>query len=132
MRRLCRSVLLTVVLGITAVVAGGSALAFFSSAGSGNASAAVTTLTAPEIASATPAVGGTVTLSWGAITPPGGGPPTYYVTRDGGPPAGNCPTAGAPAAVLTCADAGLSPGEHSYRVTALWGTWSAASPIKKA
>jgi hypothetical protein len=132
MRRLGAVGSTVLALALLAVAIGGSALAYFSSEGSGTASAAVTKLTAPTISAATPAAGGTVTLTWGAVTPPGIGSVTYFVTRDGGSPAGNCPTAAAPAAVLTCKDSGLAVGEHTYKVTALWETWSAAGGVKTA
>jgi hypothetical protein len=108
----------------------GSALGYFTSQGGGTASAAVSKLNPPTISAATAAAGGTVSLTWGAVTPPGAGTVNYYVTRDGGQPAGNCPTAAAPAAVVTCDDSGVPIGEHSYRVTARWKTWTAASAVK--
>jgi len=132
MRRLCATGLAAVLLAALVVIAGGSALAYFSSTGSGSASAAVTKLTAPTISAATPAAGGTVSLTWGAVTPPGAGSVTYYVTRDGGKPAGTCPTTAAPTTVVTCKDSGVAVGEHTYRVTALWETWTANSGTKTA
>jgi hypothetical protein len=131
MRRLCRAGL-AAALAALAVTVGGNALAFFSSVGSGSASAAVTKLTAPTIGAATPAAGGTVALTWGAVTPPGAGSVTYYVTRDGGNPAGTCPTKAAPTAVVTCTDSGVVIGEHTYSVTALWHTWTALGGTKTA
>ncbi len=113
------------------VAIAGSALGYFSSAGGGSASAAVSKLNTPAIATATPG-GGTVSLTWGAVTPPGPGSVTYYVTRDGGQPAGTCPTAAAPATVTSCVDSGVAIGEHSYRVTAVWETWTASSNAKAA
>ena len=68
-----------------------SAFAYFSANGTGNAAAAVTKLTAPTITAATPAAGGAVTLTWSAVTPPGEGTVSYYVTRDGGTPGGQLP-----------------------------------------
>jgi hypothetical protein len=132
MRPLRRTGLAATLLPAVAIAVGGSALAYFSSEGSGSASAAVTKLTAPTISTATPAAGGTVTLTWGAVTPPGAGSVTYYVTRDGGEPAGTCPPAAAPTAVITCKDAGVGIGEHTYRVTALWETWTAVGGAKTA
>lgn len=132
MRRLGAGGLAAALLAIFAVALGGSALAYFSSEGSGSASAAVTKLTAPTISAATPAAGGTVTLTWGAVTPPGSGSVKYFVSRDGGEPAGTCPTTTAPTTVLTCKDSGVAVGEHTYRVTALWETWSAAGGTKTA
>src|SRR5262249_61074431 len=52
---------------------------------------------------------------------------TYYVTRDGGRPAGGCPTSSTPAAVTSCTDSGLTAGSHDYTVTAKWRTWTATS-----
>lgn len=132
MRRLCGAGLAAALLAALIVAVGGSALAYFSSAGSGSASAAVTKLTAPTISAATPAAGGTVTLTWGAVTAPGAGSVTYFVTRDGGNPAGTCPTAAAPTTVTTCKDSGVAIGEHTYRVTALWETWTAVGGTKAA
>jgi hypothetical protein len=132
MRRTCVGGLAVALLAVLVATVGGSALAYFSSVGSGSASAAVTKLTAPTISAATPAAGGTVTLTWGAVTPPGAGTVTYYVTRDGGNPAGTCPTKAAPTTALTCKDSGLSVGEHTYSVTALWTTWTAVGGSKTA
>lgn len=119
-------------ISIVALAIGGNALAFFSASGSGTASAAVTKLNVPTISAATAAAGGTVTVTWGALSAPGAGTVTYYVTRDGGEAAGNCPTKAAPTTVVTCKDSGVAIGEHSYTVTALWETWSSISAVKKA
>lgn len=132
MSRGLRVLLLASGLALLAATAGGSALAYFSGPGTGTAQGAVTTLTAPTISAATPLAGGAVTLTWGAVTPPGSGTVNYYVTRDGGKPAGNCPTSSAPTAVTTCTDSGLSIAEHTYRVVAVWHTWSATSAAKTA
>lgn len=119
---------------IAAVIAAlaGSALAFFSDNGAGSAAAAVSKLNAPTITAATPAAGGAVTLTWSAVTPPGEGAVTYYVTRDGGKPAGNCPDQTAPTAVTTCTDGAVPIGEHTYEVTALWRSWQAKGAGKTA
>jgi hypothetical protein len=110
----------------------GSAIAYFSSNGEGAASAAVTKLAAPTISAATANAGGTVTLSWSGVTAPGEGAVSYYVTRDGGEAAGNCPVRPAPTTVKTCTDSGVSIGEHAYAVTAVWKTWTATSGTKTA
>lgn len=119
-------------LAIAAVGIGGNALGFFTANGSGTASAAVTKLNATTISAATAAAGGSVSLTWSAVTGPGAGSVSYYVSRDGGDAAGTCPTKAAPTAVVTCKDLGVAIGEHSYTVTAVWETWSAASAVKKA
>jgi len=132
MRRLVIVAATIATLALLAVTVGQSALAYFSTTGAGTASAAVSKLTTPTLGTPTPAAGGTVTLTWGAVTPPATGTVTYYVTRDGDDPAGNCPTEAAPTAVLTCKDSGLSVSEHSYTVTAVWKGWTAVSAVKKA
>jgi len=119
-------------LAVACVLLVGNAVAYFSANGAGSAAGAVSKLTAPTISAATPAAGGAVTLTWSAVTPPGEGAVTYYVTRDGGEPAGNCPGKPAPSAVTTCIDGTVPIGEHTYEVTAVWHTWEAKSSGKTA
>ena len=118
------------VVALLALVA--SAVSYFTANGTGNASAAVSKLTAPAITAATPAAGGTVALTWSAMTAPGEGTVTYYVTRDGGKAAGNCAEQAAPTAVTSCTDGSVPIGEHTYVVTAIWRTWQATSTGKTA
>ena len=110
-----------VTLGIVSV-----AWAYFTTTGAGTASGSVTTLAASTISSATPGAG-TVALSWTAVTPPGTGTVAYYVTRDGGAPAGNCPSSSSASSVTSCTDSGVSVGTHEYTVTAVWRSWNATS-----
>jgi hypothetical protein len=110
----------------------GSAMAYFSANGTGSASAAVTQLTAPTITAATPATGGTVSLTWQATSAPGPGTVTYYVTRNGGEPGGTCPKAASPEALTTCVDSGLNPGTYEYVVTARYSSWSKKSAVASA
>ncbi len=105
----------------------GTAVAYFTTSGVGSASAGVADLSVPSISSANPAPGGTVALTWAAVTPPGSGTVTYSVTRDGGTPSGNCPTASSPAAVTTCTDTAVGIGAHTYVVTARWRSWTETS-----
>jgi hypothetical protein len=121
-----------VVVVMATVLLVGSAVAYFSASGTGSAAAAVSKLTVPTITAATPAAGGAVTLTWSAVTPPGEGTVSYYVSRDGGEPAGNCPGKPAPAAVTTCIDGAVPIGEHTYEVTAVWRSWAATSSGKTA
>ncbi len=114
------------------VALAGTAIAYFTTNGAGNAAAAVSKLNAPTISAATPAAGGAVTLTWSAVTPPGEGSVGYYVERDGGVPAGNCPSQSSPTAVTTCKDGSVPVGEHTYEVTAVWHTWEATSSGKTA
>lgn len=132
MKRVHLSGFAGLLLSAVAIALAGSAIAYFPGSGTGSAAAAVSKLTAPTFTTATPAVGGKVTLTWGALTPPGSGTVTYYVTRDGGEPAGNCPDEEAPTTVKTCIDETVPVGEHSYQVTAVWHSWEAASIVKTA
>ena len=120
-RRACALVTALVVLATTS-----AAWAYFSSTGSGTAAASTGSLSAPTGVTATPGAG-TVALHWNAVTPPASGAVTYYVTRSGGAPAGNCPTPTSPASVMTCTDSGLTAGIYQYTVTAVWRSWTATS-----
>jgi hypothetical protein len=117
-------------IGIIAI--SGSALAYFSATGAGSASAAVTQLTAPTITAATPATGGTVSLTWQATSAPGPETVTYYVTRNGGEPQGTCPDSTAPEAVTSCIDKELNPGTYEYVVTAEYSSWTKKSAVATA
>lgn len=132
MRRLRCSGVAGAILGVIAIAIAGSAVAYFSAPGTGNVAGAVSQLSAPTITSATPTAGGAVSLAWGAVTPPGEGPVTYYVTRDGGKPGGSCPDQTGPTAATSCTDGTVPTGEHSYVVTAVWRSWEAASVAKTA
>src|SRR5919109_1239319 len=106
-RHLSAAAVLTLTL---AIVTG--AWAYFSGPGNGSARASVGTLGAPSITSATPGAG-TTRLSWSTISAPAGGTAVrYYVLRDNGAPAGDCPTSAATASATTsCTDSGLRAGQ---------------------
>ncbi len=108
-----------------------AAWAYWSAPSSGSAGGHVGTLAAPSITGATPGAG-TVALTWSAVSAPGGGTVSYYVSRDGGAPAGSCPGSSAPATQTSCTDSGLSVGKHSYTVTAVWRSWTARSESASA
>ena len=112
---------------VLVVASGAGAWAYFRSTGSASGAARVGTLAAPTLS--TPSAGaGTAGLSWTAVTAPSGsGQASYYVTRDGGAAASGCGSASAPITSSTCTDSGLAAGQHSYRVTAVWHSWSASS-----
>jgi hypothetical protein len=121
-----RAIVLTVlaVLGLTA-----GAFAFWSGQGSGTASGSIGTLAAPSISTATPGAG-TVELSWTAVTPPGSGAVSYYVSRDGGAPGGSCPSFSSPSGQTSCTDSEVIAGAHEYTVTAVWRSWTGRSAGK--
>ncbi len=119
-------------LGAAAIVivslVAGTAFAYFTGNGGGTASAAVSKLTAPTL-TATPAAGGTVSLSWTAASAPGETAVAYFVRRDGAVAEGNCPTAAEPGTGTSCVDRGVPIGNHEYTVTAVWGPWQTTSAV---
>jgi hypothetical protein len=130
-RRASRGILAAAAIAVLLAVLGSGALAYFSGNGGGTAAATVTNLSAPTLG--TPTVGGgTVALSWSAVSAPGSGAVQYYVTRDGGDPGVVCPSEDVPSAVTSCTDSDVPIGEHSYRVTAVYKSWTAASGLKSA
>jgi hypothetical protein len=110
-----------------ALMSAAPASAYWRATGAGTGTGTVGTLAVPTITTAIQGAGTTARLIWAAVPPPGAGSVTYYVRRDGGNPAGNCPTAAAPSSVLTCTDSGLSLGSHTYTVTVLYHSWTATS-----
>ncbi len=130
MARFRRVFVLLIAAGV-ALTVGVGVWAYLSSIGSGQASATVATLQTASITSATPGAG-TVSLQWSAITPPAPDTVSYYVTRDGGAPAGGCPTSSTPSSATSCIDSGLGVGTHQYTVTALWRTWTSTSSTTSA
>jgi trimeric autotransporter adhesin len=122
---------IAVVVVTLVLVCAAAASAYYTAHGSGHANAGVGTLSAPSIASATPGAG-TVALSWSAVTPPASGSVTYYVRRDGGAASAACPSQAAPTGVTSCTDTGVPVGTHTYTVTAVWRTWTAASAAANA
>lgn len=130
-RSLSRGVLVAGLTAVALAALGGGAAAFFAGNGAGASTAAVSSLGTTTIS--TPTVGGgTVSLSWSAVSAPGSGTVQYYVTRDGGQPGVACPNEGAPAAVTTCTDSDVPIGEHTYRVIAIYKSWTTTSAVKTA
>jgi hypothetical protein len=115
-----------IILAIFALGLSVTAWAYWSAPSAGQASARVATLPAPTIESATGGAG-TVALRWSAVTAPGGGAISYYVSRDGGSAGSGCPSASSPATQASCTETGVAPGSHTYTVTAVWRSWTAKS-----
>jgi len=115
---------------LLAMAAAGTAVAYFTTTGAGESSPAVVIAIAkPTITAATPANGGTVALSWGAVTPPSSGTVSYVVSRNGENASGTCSST---LTALSCTDSGLEAGTYNYVVTAQWRSWTAASSTKAA
>ena len=105
-----------------------SSAAYWTSSGTGTSSAGVSALAVPVL-KATPG-GGTVALEWTAVTPPGSGAVEYYVTGEGGSPGSGCPAVGTPSPAISCTETGVSLGVHTYKVTAVWRSWTSTSEAK--
>jgi predicted ribosomally synthesized peptide with SipW-like signal peptide len=118
------AVLALLAVALLVVGSAGTTLAVFTARKTATATIATGTLGKPTVTLAK-GTGNSVTVTWTAVSAPG--TVTYYVTRDGGEPSGNCPKASAPANVLTCRDTWLSSGTHSYTVTAYYRGWTAVS-----
>jgi hypothetical protein len=116
---------------IAALAASTAAWAYWAANSSGSATGKVGALSAPTLASATGGAEST-TLSWSSVNALGSGSVKYYVSRDGSTPGGSCPSSSAPSTVTSCTDTGVSPGGHSYTVTAVWRSWSATSAPRSA
>jgi hypothetical protein len=131
MRRLLPSGLVAIAaFALLAITAAGTAIAYFTTMGTGDsAPTVVSAIAKPTIAAATPATGGTVALTWGAVTAPGSGTVTYTVSRNGEKADGTCSST---LSVVSCTDGGLEPGTYTYLVTAKWRSWTAVSSTKAA
>jgi hypothetical protein len=107
------------------------AFAYWTTGGAGNASASVGTLSAPASATAANTPGsGTVSVSWSAVTAPDGGAVTgYYVQRYvGSTPSAACGTTSSSLTTSTsCADTSVPDGTFTYKVTAVFRSWTAQS-----
>jgi hypothetical protein len=109
----------------------GSALAYLPATGVGAGSVPLARLAQPAGVKAS-VEGTSVALSWSAGAAPGGGTVSYYLTRDGGQPAGTCPTPASPSTLTSCTDSGLGAGSHLYTVVAVWRSWSTTSATVEA
>jgi hypothetical protein len=108
--------------------------AYFTTTGSGTASASVGTLTAPGQPTRT-GTGGTVDLSWTAATVSGGGTISYHVERSTDPVTSwsdACGTTVSSGTTSTSCTDTPSAGTYRYRVTALFTTWTATGGVSDA
>jgi hypothetical protein len=104
--------------------------AYFSAAGAGTGSATTGTLAAPTgVGTTYTAFSSTVQVNWTGITNPGGGTFGYYVLRfAGSTPSAACGTS--PSALttnVTCSDTNVAAGTYTYKVTAVYNSWTATS-----
>ncbi len=118
---------------LLAVFVGAAAFAYWTTSGAGGGSAAATTLSPPTGVSAVPS-GPTATVSFTGVTPAYGTLTGYFVTRYAGAvPSNACgtnpsvPSSLLAAGATSCVDSGLTNGTYTYRVTAVFRTWTAQS-----
>ncbi|HEY0391619.1 MAG TPA: fibronectin type III domain-containing protein [Solirubrobacterales bacterium] len=130
MRRLLSdSIAGVAIFALLAMVATGTAVAYFTTTGVGDSAPKGISQLAKPTLTATAQAGGAVILSWDAVTAPGPGAVTYSVSRDGKGAGASCSSS---LVVTTCTDSGLEPGTYSYIVTAKWRSWSVISSAKAA
>lgn len=108
-----------------------AAWAYFTATGSGTASAAVGTLAPPTGVSGAPTAS-TVAVSWTGTAAPGGGAVDgYHVQRFQGatpsPACGTSPTSLTSGTATGCSDTSVAPGTYTYKVTAVFRSWTAQS-----
>ncbi len=110
-------------------VAAVSALAYWTTIGTGSAGAGVGTLAATAVTTHE-ASGTSVALEWDAVTPPAPDTVEYYVLRDGGTASASCGTATAPITAVGCTDTvptSTTPTDYAYEVVAIWRSWTSTS-----
>jgi hypothetical protein len=122
---------------VSALAAGlliaGAASAHWTAAGTGAGSASTGTLAPPTGVAATATGNGTtVRVTWTAPTAPGGGPVTGHVVErlTGSTVTAACGTSSSnplPGSAVGCDDTALASGTYTYRVTAVFRTWTAPS-----
>src|SRR6478735_3737713 len=121
-----------------AIVMSAFAWAYWTQSGTGAAGVSVVTLAAPANVTATVAGGSAVVqVSWpGVVGPDGGNVDGYYVQRySGTAPSAACsssPTVLLPSASTSCSDPSVTNGAYTYRVTAVFHSWTAVSPPSAA
>ena len=119
---------------LLALAVAGGAFAYFTSHGTGTASATVGTLNAPTNVQATATPGsGTVPVTWTASTSGGGAvaPQGYYVTRTNTNTSTTSAACGSSSTSLvtgtSCNDTSVPDGTYTYTVIAKYHTWMAPS-----
>jgi hypothetical protein len=122
--------LLLAILPILVLLGAVGGWAYWTTTGSGTASASNGTLTAPGKPSV-PTTAGTVNLSWSDATVSGGGTVKYHVERRNDPGSTWTDVCGSTdAAPITATSCSNTPGNGTfvYRVTSRYASWHTASP----
>ncbi len=124
-----RRALVALTVPVIALVATMGAVAFWTSGGTGTASAAVGTLTAPTNVAGVQS-GADVNVSWTAGSVGGAGPVSYHVERrddSGSVWTSVCGSSPTPITGVSCADLAVPAGGYRYRVTSIFHSWTAVS-----
>ena len=121
---------------LSTVAFAGAGWTYWSTTGNGSASATVGTVASPTNVQATSAVGtGAVGVTWSGVSAPNGVAADlgYWVQRskDGGAYTNACNSSQAsplkPSTVSSCNEAGVADGSYTYKVTAVFRSWTAQS-----
>ena len=117
---------------VVALVSAVGAFGYFTSAGAGTGSASTGTLNPPTNVTVPASSTGTVHVAWTAsVTGPGAIAPTgYYAERNAGGPAWAPACDSSPSALVSatdCDDTVSADGDYTYRVTAVYHSWTATS-----
>ena len=117
---------------VVALVAAFSAYGYYSSAGAGVGDATVGTLNPATDVTVPASSTGTVHVSWTAAAagPNAIAPVGYHVERSAGGPAWVSVCASTPSASIdatSCDDTIAAAGDYTYRVTAVYHSWTATS-----
>ncbi|MFZ0324397.1 MAG: hypothetical protein WAN48_09735 [Actinomycetes bacterium] len=124
---------LALTLGACVLAVAGASLAWanWSGDGPGVGAASVDTLAAPTTVTVSSSLS-TVSVSWSSVSAPTGSLTGYFVTRYAGsvalPACGTDP--GTPATFVagtSCTDLGVGDGTYTYKVTAVFRSWTATS-----
>lgn len=133
--------LVIIATAVSTVAFAGAGWTYWMTVGTGTGSAMVGTVASPINVQGTSTAGtGTVSVTWTGVPAPNGVSANlgYWVQRskDGGAYTDACASSHAapltPSTVATCNDTGLADGSYTYKVTAVFRSWTAASSPSSA
>ncbi len=122
---------LVLIAALLALASAAGVLAYWTTTGNGSASASIATLNPPTGVTVPSNSTGTVHVSWTASNTGGGGvtPQGYYVESNSGGPTWALACSSSPTSLLsgTSCDDSQATGFYTYRVTAVFNSWTAQS-----
>jgi hypothetical protein len=122
-RRLLLALLVVPLLAATACVV----FAYWTTNGTGSASATVATLAPPTNVSASSLTSGVVDVSWTDVPPNSGIVVTGYYVQRGTTSVCGSPSLPLPSSLTACEDTGVAKGSYTYTVTAVLRSWTASA-----